>query len=62
MLLDEVVAHLDKDRRAGLFDELTALDSQCWLTGTARDLFKALEGRANFFEVDDGHVSAQGLK
>lgn len=59
MLLDEVAAHLDGDRRAGLFDELVALDSQCWLTGTDRTLFAALEGRAKFFKVEDADVSAE---
>ena len=62
MLLDEVAAHLDKDRRAGLFDELIALDSQCWLTGTDRTLFEALEGRASFYKVEDGNVSTQSLQ
>lgn len=57
MLLDEVAAHLDRDRRAGLFEELIALDSQCWLTGTDRTLFEALEGRASFYKVEDGNVS-----
>jgi DNA replication and repair protein RecF len=61
MLLDEVVAHLDRDRRAGLFDELLALDTQCWLTGTDRALFEALEGRASFYMVEDGNISAHGL-
>ena len=62
MLLDEVAAHLDEDRRAGLFEELLALDSQCWLTGTDRTLFEALEGRASFYKVEDGNVSTQSLK
>ena len=56
MLLDEVAAHLDGDRRAGLFEELIALDSQCWLTGTDRTLFEALEGRAKFYKIEDGNI------
>lgn len=57
LLLDEVVAHLDADRRQALFDELFDLDSQCWLTGTDRSLFDGLEGRANFFTVANATVS-----
>lgn len=56
MLMDEVAAHLDADRRAALFDELASLGSQCWLTGTDRSLFKALVGKAEFFEVADGVI------
>lgn len=56
MLMDEVAAHLDAHRRAALFDELASLGSQCWLTGTDRSLFKALMGKAEFFEVADGVI------
>lgn len=56
MLMDEVAAHLDADRRAALFEELAALGSQCWLTGTDRSLFKSLMGKAEFFEVANGVI------
>ncbi len=56
MLLDEIVAHLDGDRRSALFEALAALGGQCWLTGTDRSLFEALEGRAEFFDVRDGAI------
>ncbi len=56
MLMDEVTAHLDSDRRAALFDELAALGSQCWLTGTDRSLFKSLMGKAEFFDVAHGVI------
>ena len=51
LLLDEVAAHLDADRRAALFDEIVVLGSQAWLTGTGRELFDALEGRAQYLAV-----------
>jgi DNA replication and repair protein RecF len=51
LLLDEVAAHLDADRRAALYDEACALGAQAWLTGTGRDLFQGLEGRAQFLSV-----------
>ncbi len=41
LLLDEVAAHLDPERRAALFARLAALDAQCWLTGTEPALFDA---------------------
>lgn len=57
VLLDEAVAHLDPDRRAALFDELSALKGQAWLTGTERSLFEDFADRAQFFEVAEGQVS-----
>lgn len=56
LLLDEIAAHLDKDRRKGLFDELIATQAQCWLTGTDKMQFEALEQKAQFFNVKNGHV------
>ncbi|MFD2261813.1 DNA replication/repair protein RecF [Lacibacterium aquatile] len=56
LLLDEVAAHLDEERRAALFDELTALGGQAWLTGTDRALFNALEARGRYYTVEDGAV------
>lgn len=56
MLMDEVAAHLDAHRRGALFEALGALGSQCWLTGTDRGLFEALNGRAEFFDVADGQI------
>lgn len=56
MLMDEIVAHLDGERRAALFEALAALGGQCWLTGTDRSLFAALEGRAEFFDVCGGLI------
>lgn len=55
LLLDEVAAHLDAGRRAMLHDEIAALPAQSFLTGTGRELFAALEGRAMFL-----HVSQEG--
>lgn len=56
LLLDEVVAHLDGARRAALFDEVSALGAQAWLTGTDDELFAGLRGRARFFRVLDATV------
>jgi len=56
LLLDEVVAHLDGARRAALFDEISHLGAQAWLTGTDDELFAGLRGRARFFRVLDATV------
>lgn len=57
LLLDEVTAHLDGDRRAALFAELMRLGTQAWMTGTDRDAFSALAGKAQFWRVGDGFVT-----
>jgi len=54
LLLDEVVAHLDEERREALFDELAALPGQSWLTGTDAALFAPLAGRAQMFRLEAG--------
>jgi DNA replication and repair protein RecF len=60
LLLDEIAAHLDAGRRAALFGILDELGSQCFMTGTERSLFSALEGKAQFLTVDHGQVRAAG--
>lgn len=56
LLLDEVVAHLDRTRRLALFDELDALDAQSWMTGTDQALFDGFADRAQFFQVADAAI------
>jgi len=51
ILLDEAAAHLDRDRRAALFDELLEIGGQAWLTGTEAFLFEAFEDRAQTVEI-----------
>ena len=58
MLLDEIAAHLDEKRRVGLFDEITALGAQSWLTGTDATVFAHLKNRAQFFNVDNAELLA----
>lgn len=57
MLLDEVTAHLDAERRAALFHEIVGLGLQAWLAGTEPALFTELEGHGQFFTVADGAVA-----
>ncbi|MFO1080450.1 MAG: DNA replication/repair protein RecF [Reyranellaceae bacterium] len=58
LLLDEIAAHLDAERRAALFDELVALGVQCWMTGTDTELFAPLAGRAQVLHVAAGAITA----
>jgi len=58
LLLDEVAAHLDPNRRAALFDRLEAAGGQVWLTGTEPALFAAAPADARRFTVAPGSVSA----
>ena len=51
MLLDEISAHLDVDRRAALYEEIKALDAQAWMTGTDKKLFSELGHEAQYFNV-----------
>jgi DNA replication and repair protein RecF len=51
LLLDEIAAHLDTERRAALFAELLTLGSQAWLTGTDPEPFQALDGDAHFLDI-----------
>jgi len=53
LLLDEVAAHLDANRRAALYDELCALGAQAWMTGTGEELFETLGPRAQRLEVTE---------
>jgi DNA replication and repair protein RecF len=56
LLLDEVAAHFDAKRRQSLFDLVDDLGGQAFMTGTDRSLFEALNGRAQFFSVSNGHA------
>ena len=58
LLLDEIAAHLDPLRRAALFDEIVALGSQAWMTGTDVEAFSGLGESARFHRVDDGRIAA----
>ena len=53
LLLDEVSAHLDAERRASLYEEIVALGAQAWMTGTGPELFEDLGDRAQRFAVTE---------
>ena len=56
LLLDEVTAHLDAARRAALFQEILAIGTQAWMTGTDAEAFSALGERARFVAVEEGRT------
>jgi len=57
LLLDEVTAHLDAERRGALFAELLRLGAQAWLTGTDAEAFSSLSGKAQFWALEGGGVT-----
>ncbi|HEX2840900.1 DNA replication/repair protein RecF [Hyphomicrobium sp.] len=57
LLLDEVTAHLDTDRRAALFGELVRLGTQAWMTGTDQEAFASLAGKAQFWRLEQGNLA-----
>ena len=54
LLMDEVAAHLDPDRRAALFARLAANGEQVWMTGTERAPFDAILAQAAVWDVSGG--------
>lgn len=60
LLLDEVVAHLDPDRRRALFDELARLGAQVWMTGADPAAFADVGAGADIFRVEGGTIARRG--
>jgi DNA replication and repair protein RecF len=56
LLLDEVVAHLDPRRRAALFDELSKLGAQVWMTGADPAAFADIGPSGEIFGVDSSQI------
>jgi DNA replication and repair protein RecF len=59
LLLDEVAAHLDPDRRLALFDELSRLGAQVWMTGADPAAFAGLGASGEIFAVESGRISGR---
>jgi len=57
MLLDEVLAHLDPERRAALFAALAALGAQVWMTAADPALFAVLGPAADRIAVASGRIA-----
>ncbi|HET7849650.1 MAG TPA: DNA replication/repair protein RecF [Pseudolabrys sp.] len=61
LLLDEVVAHLDPNRRGALYDALADLGAQVWMTGADPAAFGDIMIRAHVFDVRPGNVKPAPL-
>jgi DNA replication and repair protein RecF len=61
LLLDEVVAHLDPNRRKALFAELLTLGSQVWMTGADPAAFADIGAQGEIFEVEAGNIAPRRL-
>jgi DNA replication and repair protein RecF len=59
LLLDEVVAHLDPDRRNALFAELAKLGAQVWMTGADPAAFSDIGASGEIFGVDSGQIAVR---
>ena len=53
LLLDEGLSHLDAHRQGALFELMLSLPAQVWLTGVDERAFMPLEGKAEFFSIDN---------
>lgn len=53
LLLDEIGAHLDAERRAALFEEISGLGIQCWMSGTDINHFESFGKRATRIFVQE---------
>jgi DNA replication and repair protein RecF len=56
LLLDEITAHFDPTRRAALWDRLSAIGAQTWMTGADPLAFADLPPEAARFEVRAGQI------
>ena len=57
LLLDEVVAHLDPERRRALYDRLEQIGAQVWMTGADPAAFADVSAHAEVFEISPGHAA-----
>ena len=60
LLLDEVVAHLDPARRNALYDALTKLGSQVWMTGADPAAFAGIAPHAQTLQITSGQIDEFG--
>jgi DNA replication and repair protein RecF len=56
VLLDDVAAFLDEERRAALFHALAQLGAQVWITGVDASAFASLSKQSERFRISPGRV------
>src|SRR5262249_8928630 len=57
LLLDEVVAHLDPNRRAALSAQLQQLGAPVWLTGADLAALSEIGSSGEIFDVENGRIT-----
>ncbi len=59
LLLDEVAAHLDEERRVRFFARLAGFPGEIWLAGTGEELFAPLEKSTDsvLLRIDEGRIN-----
>lgn len=57
LLLDEIAAHLDDQKRDSFFSKIKSLNVQSWLTSTTMFDFTSIKDDAQFFEVKDNTLN-----
>lgn len=60
LLLDEVIAHLDVDKRKSLFELLLGAGIQAWLTGTDASDFSGFTAHVTHLQLAAGTLVVQG--
>ena len=57
LILDEITAHLDEKKREYLFEEILALESQFFISGTELEIFRSISKKAKVLELTlDGEI------
>ncbi len=56
LLLDEVLAHLDENRRDILCQIIKDTKAQTWITGTESEIFVPIKNDSQFFKIDDSKL------
>jgi DNA replication and repair protein RecF len=58
LLLDEIAAHLDRQRRDALYAEILRIGSQAWMTGTDESAFEGIVNDAQFVALSEPAFNA----
>jgi DNA replication and repair protein RecF len=56
LLLDEVLAHLDEERRDILCQIIKDIKAQTWITGTDNDIFVPIKDESQFFGIKNSQL------
>jgi len=56
MLLDDIAAHMDHNKRVSLFDELASLRAQTWISGTDINIFTETSIDASIYNIHNGAI------